>query len=204
MQRLCELTAVAVISGRGLGDLRQRLGFEPQHLVGNHGVESQAYQPGIESLAALESWRNSLQEHAEVFAEAGVLVEDKTYSFSLHFRRARDQGLALQTIKKIVKQLTPTPRPIGGKLVVNLLPPDAPDKYLALSALLRAEGRQTAFFMGDDVTDDIVFENAPPSWLTVRIERKEGMHARLYLYSQIEVATLIQSLISMLTKIRRP
>ncbi|MBK9217264.1 MAG: hypothetical protein IPL70_01790 [Uliginosibacterium sp.] len=40
MQILCELAEVAVVSGRRMEDVRERLGFTPHYLIGNHGIEN--------------------------------------------------------------------------------------------------------------------------------------------------------------------
>lgn len=199
MQKLCELAPVAVVSGRRLEDVRERLGFSPHYLIGNHGIESETGD-GLSSADQVTSaWRVALERQAHRLRQEGVVIEDKGLSFSLHYRIARDREQALAAIDAVADQLEPHPKRIGGKFVANFLPPDAPDKYAALQALMRARAFDSAFFMGDDVTDDLVFDQAPPHWLTIRVERQEGSRARFYLSSQNEVVALIQALINRLT-----
>ncbi|MFO1286603.1 MAG: trehalose-phosphatase [Rubrivivax sp.] len=62
LRLLAELAPVAVISGRAIDDLRQRLGFEPRHVVGSHGAEDPLHAPEAtagEHAAA----RDPLREH---------------------------------------------------------------------------------------------------------------------------------------------
>jgi len=65
-------------------------------------------------------------------------------------------------------------------------------------ALLPQSGCQTVIFAGDDVTDDVVFAQAPANWLTIRIERIEPKQARFYLSDQSEVARFLQQLLALL------
>lgn len=207
MQILCELAEVAVVSGRRMEDVRERLGFTPHYLIGNHGIENDDGARDESADEIMSAWRKSLEPYALRLRQAGILVEDKGLSFSLHYRTARDRTQALATIDDIANTLEPRPRRIGGKFVVNFLPPGAPDKFHALQALMTKRGFRSAFFMGDDVTDDLVFDQAPAHWLTIRVERLEGSRARFYLSSQNEVVLLIQTLINRLTALsaaRRP
>lgn len=190
MARLCELAPVAVVTGRAIADVRERLGFMPRHIVGNHGAE----QAGSAAPAAPDRWREALTRHAALFNAHGILVEDKQHSLTLHYRLAPDRAQAERCILEMVATLDPAPQVIGGKCVVNLLPADAPDKYQAIRRLLLDEGRSHAIFIGDDLTDEVVFDQAPPDWLTVRVEYRDQSRARFFLNAQSEVATFIQAL----------
>jgi trehalose 6-phosphate phosphatase len=53
IKRLSELAPVAVISGRSIQDLKQRLRFEPKYIVGNHGIEGAKDNPS--ALAAAKA-----------------------------------------------------------------------------------------------------------------------------------------------------
>ena len=73
---------------------------------------------------------------------AGVSVEDKCYSMSLHFRRSAKPGVGMPRDRAVHRTLQPPPRVVAGKRVVNLLPADAPDKGDALRALIETTGSQ--------------------------------------------------------------
>lgn len=188
---------VAIITGRAIADVADRLGFTPHYIIGNHGAEGLpgSIQPD------LAQWRSVIfEQHHSQLASSGVHIEDKGHSFSLHYRQASDAAQAHQAIAQTIATLKPTPRVIGGKCVTNLLPPDAPDKFQAIVALLAQTNCQTVIFAGDDVTDDVVFEQAPANWLTVRIERIEPEQARFYLNTQNEVALFLNQLLALLDK----
>ena len=91
-----------------------------------------------------------------------------------------------------MSQLDPAPLVIGGKCGINLLPPGAPNKRLALERLLMLEGKRAAFYVGDDETDEIVFRNASPDWITVKVERDKNSAARFFLRHQSEMTECLQ------------
>lgn len=128
----------------------------------------------------------------------GISVEDKGHSLSLHYRTAPDREAAKQAIDALVPTLSPAPRVIGGKCVVNLLPKNAADKFDALLALQRHEGAGNALFIGDDETDENVFRRALPDWLTIRVGHETPSAAAYCLNSQNEMASLIQRIDGMI------
>ena len=113
-------------------------------------------------------------------------------------RTAPDREAAKQGIDALVQTLSPKPRVIGGKCVVNLLPANAADKFDALLALQRHEGAGNALFIGDDETDENVFRRALPDWLTIRVGHETPSAAAYCLNSQNEMAPLIQRIDSMI------
>ena len=61
-------------------------------------------------------------------------------------------------------------RLVGGKLVVNLLVPDAPHKGLALERERARSACDTVIYVGDDETDEDVFQlDRPGQLLSIRV-----------------------------------
>ena len=202
-QRLRQLALrlpVAIVTGRTVADVRDRLGFEPQFIVGNHGAEDSGDPAGTaRRSAALAPLRDLLQAHAAELAAAGISLEDKGQSIALHFRLSRDRPRACTLIDALLAPLAPTLRIFGGKMVVNAMAPDAPDKGDAVLALVARCGAAAALFAGDDVNDESVFTAAPPHWLTLRIGRDDpGSRARFGLDSQQEMALLLDRVLAQL------
>jgi trehalose 6-phosphate phosphatase len=168
------------------------LSFEPRYLIGNHGAEG---LPGwgmrSEAFAAtVRRWQPTLAA-AGALEDAGVLIEDKRYSLSLHFRGAADPVLARHAIDRCIAALEPAPRIVAGKAVVNVLPADAPDKGDALRTLIGAEPTKNVLYVGDDDTDEAVFALDLPGVLTLRVEPSQTSAALLFLRDQREVPTLL-------------
>ena len=170
LEKLARLRPVAIVTGRRIADVRERLGFEPAWIVGNHGAEDDG-DPDAAAHAhlALDALRERLRERAGELAGAGIAIEDKGQSLALHFRTAPDRDAASALIEGLLASFTPTLHVFGGKLVYNAVAADAPDKAVAVRRLMERAGVQAAFFAGDDVNDEPVFAAAQPGWVTVRI-----------------------------------
>jgi trehalose 6-phosphate phosphatase len=198
LDRLARHLPVAIVTGRSVADVSARLGFEPRFVVGSHGAEDvQSAEMQQARRAALEGVRRQLQVHAATLAEHGVAVEDKGLSLALHYRCARDREAAREAIERLLKPGDPQLRIFGGKMVVNVMAADAPDKADAVRALLARTGADRAFFAGDDVNDEAVFEAAPPDWVTVRVGLDAPLsRARFFLGAATEMPLLLDHMLA--------
>jgi len=177
LEKLARLRPVAIVTGRQIADVRERLGFTPSWIIGNHGAEDDGDpEAAARASGALDALRERLRARADGLAGAGVMVEDKGQSLALHFRTAPDRDVASALIQEVLAGFTSTLHVFGGKLVYNAVAADAPDKAVAVQRLIERAGAQAAFFAGDDVNDEPVFAAAGPAWVTVRIgcERRES------------------------------
>lgn len=194
----CALYPCAVISGRSQADVSARLGAARiKYVVGNHGLE-----PGAsldEFAEEIASARASLEE--SVARLAGVDLENKRYSLALHYRRSRNKRVARAAILAAVEALPERMRVVLGKLVVNVVPARAPNKGDALLALRSAEKADTALYVGDDVTDEDVFElDQPGRLLTVRVGQSRASAAAYFLRDQSDIDRLLAKLVTLREK----
>jgi len=195
LARLSEALPVAVITGRSVADVRQRLGFEPRWVIGNHGAEDPDVGPPSAASQALDALRHRIDARHGGLDRCGVEVEDKQYSLALHYRRAPDPGAALVCIEALLQGIEPALKRFGGKCVVNVVATGMPDKGDALASLMHRAGAHAAFFVGDDVNDEAVFMRADPHWLTVRIGRDDPLsRAMFFLDTQEELAAVLQKM----------
>ncbi len=203
-RRLAQLTAlrpVAIITGRQVSDVRARLGFTPQFIIGNHGAEWE--QPGVVDIdpARLDPARTLLRAHAAELAAYGARVEDKGLSLAVHYRGVRDPAGALAFVHELLARLPPALEVFAGKQVLNVVPGGAPDKGAALLRLVDAAGADSAVFIGDDVNDEAVFAIAPPHWFTVRVgAAPDGSAASYFIDTQAQVPLLLQDMIDLLSR----
>ena len=177
LEKLARARPVAIVTGRQIADVRERLGFTPSWIIGNHGAEDDGDpEAAARAHGALDALRERLRAREDGLVGAGVLVEDKGQSLALHFRTAPDRAVASALIEEVLAGFTSTLHVFGGKLVYNAVAADAPDKAVAVQRLIERAGAHAAFFAGDDVNDEPVFAAARPDWVTVRIgcERRES------------------------------
>jgi trehalose 6-phosphate phosphatase len=200
---LAQIAPVAIVTGRAVGDARDMLGFTPRYLIGNHGAEG---VPGFESASAsfvrvCREWMAALSGQNEPWrAITGVALEDKACSLTFHYRQAADRDYVRALLEARARRLDPAPTLLGGKRVLNLVPPTAPDKGDALGALLVHSRCERALYVGDDVSDEAVFRLHSPLVLSVRVERNGTSAAQLYLESQNEIPLFLRALTSRLAR----
>jgi trehalose 6-phosphate phosphatase len=196
LRRLAERAPVVILTGRSRADAQRMVEFTPAHVLGNHGIEGlPGYEARTAALADLTSrWRAALDVPA--LRDAGVLVEDKRYSLSLHYRHAQDQAVAAAQIERRLASLEPAPLVIHGKCVVNVLPPGAITKGDALRALLAITGNPTALYAGDDDTDEHVFELPREQVLGVRVGLRPTTGATMYVDTPADMLPLVDTLIA--------
>lgn len=162
-------TTVAVVSGRGLNDLRRKVGLAGVIYLGNHGLT--ASRPGLGMPPAqLRAWTRAAQAAQRALEPLlgqypGSLLEMKGPDISLHYRRVAS-GRVPSLLRRARLAISGLPFQIRpGKKVMELRPADGGDKGTALERLAAAAAsgwRQDGLclFIGDDRTDEDAFEVA--------------------------------------------
>jgi trehalose 6-phosphate phosphatase len=151
------LGRVAVVSGRPLSYLSEHLPAEVE-LHGLYGLESRVdAEDRIHADAA--RWRPVIAgiaaEAAHALATAGVDVEDKGLSLTLHFRRVPDaEDQALDWARTVAARTELHLR--AAKKSLELHPPVSVDKGTIVEE--RSEGLGAVTYIGDDVGDLPAFE----------------------------------------------
>lgn len=197
MTRLCKLVPVAIISGRSVADLKRIINFTPKFLIGNHGLEGILSKEELDSIEMkCSDWQNYLiKNFSSDFEDNGIELENKKYSFSLHYRKAPNPEDAEQMIFQAVALLLPTATIIKGKYVFNILTSSEFNKGSALKKLLKVENKKYSFFIGDDDTDEDIFKIIDPDCITVRVEKSHQSKAKFYINTQREVELLLAKII---------
>jgi trehalose 6-phosphate phosphatase len=192
---VCELYPCAVISGRSQADVASRLKpARVKYVVGNHGLEPGANKPEFEAdVARALPLLTSALAHS-----AGVDLEDKRYSLAIHYRRARHRSSTRRAILDAVSALPIPMRIVGGKCVVNVIPAGAPSKGDALLALRDAERADTALYIGDDVTDEDVFQlDQPGRLVSIRVRESVSSAASYFIHHQRDIDRLLSQLMKL-------
>jgi trehalose 6-phosphate phosphatase len=166
LKRLFDSTggAVALVSGRPISDL-DRL-FTPLRLpvIGGHGAEMRVRDNEAFYLAKPlpQDLRQRLADAAKLGAD--IIVEDKNYSLALHYRKAPQQAERLR--RHVAASRTAFPGEptelLLGKEMLEVKRPgiNKGDSIRKLMAHPPFIGR-VPVFIGDDVTDESVFEMLP-------------------------------------------
>lgn len=198
LERVAQLYPCAIIANRTREDVTRRLdGITIKHIVGNHGIESagslEAFSHDIATV--FPSLIDALQ------SEQGVDLENKSHSIAIHYHRARRKVAARSTILAAIAKCAPMLRITPGKLVINIMPSAAPNKGDALVSLRKTEQADIALYVGDDVTDEDVFQlDQPGRLLCIRVGHSRRSAAPWCLRDQREIDLLLDTLVDLRAK----
>jgi trehalose 6-phosphate phosphatase len=193
LRRASTLYPCVVITGRAKADALGRLrNIEVCRVVGNHGAEPSPH--GNTMRRRVQQWLPVLK--ARLSGRQGVVIEDKGFSVAVHYRQARERNSTRRAVLAAARSLKDV-RLVGGKLVVNFLVPDAPHKGLALERERVHFACDTVIYVGDDETDEDVFQiDRPGQLLSIRVGRKQTSAAPYYIRNQAEIDRLLETLVA--------
>jgi trehalose 6-phosphate phosphatase len=193
LRRASRLYPCVVITGRARADALGRLrNLEVCRVVGNHGAEPSSDEEAMRR--RVRQWLPILK--ARLGRRQGVVVEDKGCSVAVHYRQARERNLARRAVLSAARSLDDV-RLVGGKLVVNCVVPEAPHKGLALERERSHFSCDTVIYVGDDDTDEDVFQiDRPGQLLSIRVGRKRTSAAPYYIRNQAEIDRLLETLVA--------
>ncbi len=183
LERLSENFPVSIVSGRALDDLRQKVSIPSLTYVGNHGMqifgleETFVYDIGSKAKEALNEASGILFKIAN--SRPGLVLEDKKFSLSLHFKglNNRDESLLKAEINGLLADLLKSGllRITGGKKICEVRTRHHWNKGDAVSWLLGRKafiGRYPVY-IGDDLTDADAFEALQGIGTSISVGRQD-------------------------------
>ncbi|MEP6689815.1 MAG: trehalose-phosphatase [Gemmatimonadaceae bacterium] len=180
---------VVLVSGRAAGDARRLVSVANVWVIGNHGYEvvgpdgGEIIDPKYAAMPAAIALA-SRRLRSRLSAIPGVILEDKRWTLSVHYRLA--DASVEPALRSIVEE---TARALGlrvsaGKMVFEVRPPARVDKgsaVLALASTLGGFGGDASIvFAGDDATDEDAFRALrahSPAPVTIRVGQPDGITA---------------------------
>jgi trehalose 6-phosphate phosphatase len=200
LERLISTGLVAVVSGRGLDDLRSRVVVPGVVLVGSHGFEivgsdgTRIERPEAAGfLPELDAAERDLRERLADLP--GVHVERKRWAIAAHYRRSPDRGPQVERAVRDVAAAHPGLTVSGGKKVVELRPNVDWHKGEAVRWLEESLAPPGAvpIYVGDDLTDEDAFRELRGRGMSLVVlgEDERDTDARYSLRSPDEVRTFL-------------
>jgi len=185
---------VAVISGRSLDDLIEKIGLGDIVYVGNHGLDIRG--PGLRKIDVKALQKQRVVEKAFGLCQAllskfpGIFMEDKILSFAIHYRnlepvRVPDLHFALKVIVSELGDLVIK----TGKSLFEIYPHVETNKFTAFSWVASQTGNDSntgKMYLGDDDTDEDVFSSLKDG-IGIRIGLEDASNARFFLKDPLEV-----------------
>jgi trehalose-phosphatase len=196
LRALAPLYPTVIISGRELGDIRERVSLKAMVYAGNHGMEvwsdafTMVFDPGRAAKDELKKLLGLLRRLPRNFR--GVIVENKGATISVHYRL-----LDTREVRPFVKKLREVTGPsldkgliriTEGKKVFEIRPPVLWHKGSAVEWILKRErfSSTVPIYVGDDETDRDGFRAVRGRGFSVFVGGSEK-EADFYLKAQGEV-----------------
>jgi trehalose 6-phosphate phosphatase len=213
LEQLSFLIPVAIISGRGLDNLRSKLNCNNIFYAGSHGFEVLApdgkmYFPGkgMKFLEALQNVQGQLKTALRDIT--GAVVEVKKFAIAVHYRNCseKDKTILINKSSEILN-LFPELKVDHGKQVLDIKPNTPWHKGASLEFIYSMiENKEIFFplFIGDDMTDEDAFKVMPHlNGIGIIVKGREGKTAAMLSLQSIDEVKVFLGKISEMVKINR-
>ncbi len=193
LAKLMERHPIAVISGRSLDDLRDRVGLPDVLCGGNNGAEMEDTEACAAGRVPLEEFLAAARQAFASFP--GVQVEDKGFTATIHFRRVEPMllGEFMASLQEIVREFAEKVSVTEGRKAFEIRPPGAASKGNAVRRLMEglAKGRLPVY-VGDDTSDEDAFRAVRGVGISIAVGGSP--EADYYLRNQGEVHEFLKLL----------
>ena len=203
---------VFVVSGRGLNDVKSKVGTKGIVYAGNHGFEIEGPHIKFKNpiLKNTESVINKIKNELEqgIKGVKGAFIEDKGATLSLHYRLVDESRVPF--VSEIFNRITKTYisnkkiRVTSGKKVFEVRPPVKWDKgkvvlWFLARQQFKLEGKKLCvFYLGDDVTDEDAFKVLKDKGISIFVGKPKASYAKYYLKDTKEVEQFMKKIIGLL------
>jgi alpha,alpha-trehalose-phosphate synthase [UDP-forming]/trehalose-phosphatase len=197
MARLQKKLSIAIISGRSLIDIKQRVKLDNIFFAGNHGAEiwdgSKVVigQQISGNKQVLEKVISDLKEALK--SVRGVIVEDKGITASIHYRMVENRNICkvFDIIWSTADSYKGLFKLTSGKKVFEIRPHGVWNKGDAVTWICQHYGKNTLpVYIGDDITDEDAFDAIKGKGIGISIGRSDK--ADYFLKKQSEVKNFLQ------------
>ena len=208
LHRLAAKIPVAILSGRELKDVHERVSIDGIIYAGSHGFDIAGprglrRQEAREFLPALDKAEKELREKLDGIA--GALIERKCFSIAVHYRNVNENDfLKLEREVSEIARRHRELRRIDGKKVYELLPDADWNKGKATLWLLEKLGLEDPdarpIYIGDDRTDEDAFRALEKRGIGILVsEEPKPTAASFSLGNPSEVERFLEKLVVTLT-----
>lgn len=195
---------VVIVSGRDRYFLDKLFSDLPVHMIAEHGALIKAKDSGEWQLneGYEENWKDGIWPVMQIYAKRcpGAFVEEKETALAWHYRTADDKEYATRRAQELLWQLKNYIQPelnlqvIDGNKVVEVKK-TAFNKGTATRTFVETGDFDFILAIGDDTTDEDMFEALPDTSFTIKIG-DDLSAARNHIRSQDEVFHFLHFMVS--------
>lgn len=192
LSQLSKLTdcRVAIISGRSLTDIKQKIGVNNILYIGNHGLETKGLHVIVSAQTERVLQRIKMELKRKLANIQGIILEDKGLILSVHYRLLSEENIKI--VEKVILSVCRDGLEskeidiMGGKKVFEIRPAVEWDKGHAILWILSGyefdeKEHILPICIGDDITDEDAFRAVRDRGLSIMIGEPKSSNAEYYL-----------------------
>lgn len=174
---------VAVLSGRDLADVTDRIGLDGIWYAGSHGFELTApdgthHQNDTAAAAIPPLEQAAAQLRDQLGSISGVVVEHKRFGVAVHYRNAARERVGEVAAAVRAAGQRDALRVTTGREVIELRPDVDWDKGKTLRWVIdhlhdTGSGPLTPIYLGDDITDEDAFDAVRDDGVAILVRHNE-------------------------------
>jgi trehalose 6-phosphate phosphatase len=180
LETLCRQSAldIAIVSGRALADLKDRVGIDAFTYAGNHGLESDVWTESEGSTAhpRAKQYRSNIDQICAEFETQltipGCRIENKGVTATVHYRNADIEPDEIEErVASVVEQIDgESLQLVPGTEIVEIRPAIEWNKGHAVQQFeKRYQVEYLTIYIGDDTTDEDAFRAIEPDGISIYV-----------------------------------
>ena len=201
---------IFIISGRSLKDVKNLVGLKTLYYIGNHGIEAEG--PGLHYInPKARSLKRAIQKSYTILKKnlriKGAIVENKTYTLSLHYRLVSPGRIPelVKIFNETIKNLKKSKKVkiTEGKKVFEVRPNIKWDKGAVTRWILKKKNlkKYLPICIGDDKTDEDAFKVLRNRGITALVSKKRQ---KTYAKYRIALPSEVVKFLEWILQIRNP
>lgn len=201
-------THCVLVTGRSMSDIQSLVRIPSMWIAANHGfhIRRGKFEWVHPAAKNFSTTRKQIMKTCNPLVRCfkGAWMEDKQYTLSIHYRLVAPSKVS-DFKRKLLKLLQPYRQKIRltkGKKVIEIRPPTEWGKGHAVSVILqriKVHQKPLLIVIGDDRTDEAMFQRYAGEGLTIRVGYSQRTDARYYVRSTEEITKLFHSILQLRT-----
>ena len=190
---------LSIVSGRKYNNLEDWFGQKKYYAIAEHGIWSNfpthtwQLAPGLQT-----NWKAQVKEILQRYVDRtpSAYIEEKTHSLAWHYRKV-ERAYGLRQAQELLQELLQLTQEkdlqlINGDRVIEIKSKQI-NKGKAALALVNEIKPDFILCIGDDATDEDMFQSLPRHAITIKVGDKQS-HAKYYVENYKEVIDLLSVL----------
>jgi trehalose-phosphatase len=201
---------ISLVSGRSIKNLKKLAQFKNVTYIGSHGFETQDAKSNYNVALHKDVWYALWNTHKRLCESLsdikGIIIENKKFTISVHYRMV--SPVHLRRIKVIVREIMRECVRVDqlclfdGKNAIEIRPNGGWNKGWAAKKVLSKYNGYLPICIGDDATDEDMFESFKGVGINIRVGKCPDSKAEYYVENVSEVQHFLDCIFDLKNKIK--